>query len=86
MNRNQMLRQKQALEQMDVEAAWKIMDEGGAYKRPEHDVMIIAMHKARVELTMINKDLRLESIEWLRARGYVRRGPLPLPPFGMLPE
>lgn len=78
-------RQLHALINMDIEASWEIMRENGATTRPDNEVMIVSMHKARVELTMVPPELRLESVEWLRAHNYSRRGGTPLPPPGVLP-
>ncbi len=48
--------------------------------------LLIAMHKARVDAADIARELRLLSVEWLRAHGYRRNGGLPLPKPGELPE
>lgn len=52
----------------------------------EDEVVLMAMHKARAELTHLDPKLRLESIEWLRARMWTLRGGRPLPPPGALPD
>jgi N-acetylglutamate synthase-like GNAT family acetyltransferase len=48
-------------------------------------IRIMAMHKARVEALDMDRALRLESIEWLRERGFSRGTGDTLPPPGMLP-
>lgn len=47
------------------------------------EVAICAMHKSRVDITAIPRYLRLESVEWLRARGYTLYKGGPLPPSGV---
>jgi hypothetical protein len=49
------------------------------------DVLLLSMHKARYDCTGITAALRLESGEWLRARGFSRLNGLPLAPPGVLP-
>ncbi len=49
-------------------------------------VRLIALHKMRVECTDLHKVQRLDSIEWLRERGFRRINGLELPPVGVLPE
>ncbi|OYZ79714.1 MAG: hypothetical protein B7Y09_09330 [Polaromonas sp. 24-63-21] len=49
------------------------------------DVAEIAMHKARYELPSMPRALRLESGEWLRARGYGRLKRGDILPAGELP-
>jgi hypothetical protein len=49
-------------------------------------IRIMAMHKARVEALSMDPALRMESIEWLRERGFGRGTGDDLPPPGMLPE
>ena len=50
------------------------------------EVRLSAMHKARVDCTEIDRELRLASVEWLRERGLRRMGGFGLPPRGELPE
>lgn len=54
-------------------------------KMPPDDVLLISMHKARYDIPSIPRELRLESAEWLRARGYGAYKVSLLPP-GELPE
>lgn len=77
--------QMQAFNTMTVEDGWTLMKANGAVVKPIDTVIIVALHKARVECTMVDLDLRLESVEWLRARNYTRRGGIPLPPPGVEP-
>lgn len=49
-------------------------------------MMTLVAHKARYECTSIARELRLESAEWLRARGHGRLTGDPLLPQGELPE
>ena len=77
--------QVRALTSMDLELGWQLMRENGAPYRPTDEVILVALHKARVEFTMVDLQLRLDSVEWLRARCYVRRGGIPLPPPGVEP-
>ena len=77
--------QMKVMETMDIELGWLLMKENGAPSRPPDDVILISLHKARLELTGVDLKLRLESVEWLRARGYARRGGMPLPPPGVEP-
>ena len=50
------------------------------------ETILIALHKARLELTSMPTNLRLDSAEWLRARGYAGLYGVPLPPPGELPQ
>lgn len=47
---------------------------------------LMAMHKARYEHPDIERELRLESEQWLRIHGYHRIGGGPLLPPGELPN
>jgi hypothetical protein len=49
------------------------------------DVLLVALHKTRLECIEIPEALRLESLEWLRAGGFKRMHGLDLPPPGELP-
>ena len=51
----------------------------------DEDVMIIGLHKCRYDCTLISKNARLESAEWLRAKGYQGMYGIPLVPAGQLP-
>lgn len=57
-----------------------------AVARMPDEVAICAMHKSRVDIVAIPRHLRLESVEWLRARRYTLHNGAPLPPSGVLPE
>lgn len=67
------------LREFDVDAAHKMMP----YLSREG--VIVGMHKSRMHVAHISKELRLESVEWLRARGFSDLHGLPLPPPGVLP-
>jgi hypothetical protein len=49
------------------------------------EIALIGLHKARYETKSIEFELRQESGQWLRARGYKRMGGLELLPAGELP-
>lgn len=59
--------------EMDITAASKLM--GCA----DPEVVEMALHKARIEMTKVPMPLREESLAWLRERGLTRRGGFPLP-------
>jgi hypothetical protein len=50
------------------------------------EILLGALHKARYDCTDIEDALRLESAEWLRARGLNAMGGVPLLPPGELPR
>jgi hypothetical protein len=50
------------------------------------ETLLVTLHKTRYDCTMIEDHLRLESAEWLRARGYKALGGVPLLPPGELPR
>lgn len=56
-----------ALESLDI--AWARKNSLG---RSDDETLLIALHKARIECTDISPELRRESTEWLRQRGYKR--------------
>ena len=70
-----------ALRTLDVNLARAISD-----AKSSDEIILIGLHKARVEATSIDRGLRLESVEWLRARGIKRMFGQPLPAPGELPE
>jgi hypothetical protein len=70
-----------ALETLDLTYA-RSQDERGI----SDEALLIGLHKARVECTAIANKLRLESVEWLRERGYKRMFQQSLPEPGVLPE
>jgi len=69
-----------ALAALDIEWARRMMPGAG------DDVLLRDLHRARYDCVQIERDLRLQSAEWLRARGL--RGMLnqPLCPPGKVPE
>lgn len=70
-----------ALASLDMDYARRMLPNA------ENDmVRLMAMHKARYETTTMPRELRHESGEWLRSRGYRRIGGLPLLPEGELPQ
>jgi len=75
-----LIKRNSALINLDMEFARKMMP--GA---DNDHVRLIAMHKARYEVISINDDLRLESGNWLRKRGYGRMMGEPVLPDGELP-
>ncbi len=78
-------RMDRALSKMDIAECARVMMEQGEIPPQHPEVFLAAMHKARIERVRIEPKLRLESVEWLRTRGYKRRGGIPLPPPGVLP-
>lgn len=62
------------------------------FERPQYTgemsdyALLVAMHKARVEVKDCSANHRFESLEWLRERNFKRIGGLDLPPVGDLPE
>lgn len=50
------------------------------------EVLLVAMHKARVEVATMKPELRHESMAWLKDLGCSRMGGLPWPADGGLPE
>lgn len=71
----------QSLRTLDVNLARLISD-----SKSSDEAILIGLHKTRVEASSIDRALRLESVEWLRARGYKRMYGMPLPEPGELPE
>jgi hypothetical protein len=49
------------------------------------ELILVALHRARVHATSVEKHLRLESLEWLREHGFSDLYGMPLPPPGILP-
>jgi hypothetical protein len=70
-----------ALTAMDIEWARSMLPEASS-----DEVLVIAMHKSRYDCKAIDRKLRLESGDWLRARGYTAFGGRELLPPGELPE
>ena len=52
----------------------------------DDETRLVAMHKARYEVTSLDPSLRHESENYLRRHGYHRMGGLPLLPPGELPD
>ena len=73
-------RRNKALAELDLSFAKQEYPEGS------DEVLLVALHKARVDCTDLPDPLRLDSVEWLRERGFSRVSGLPLPPVGELPE
>jgi hypothetical protein len=69
-----------ALLNLDMEWGRKNLSEGVS-----DEVVITSLHKARVECTSLPDAPRLESIEWLRERGFRRIFGVELPPAGVVP-
>lgn len=69
-----------ALIEMDVD--WAQQQSPGTNR----EVIVIGMHKARIECRNIPEVLRRESMQWLKERDYSRVGFLPWPTDGSLPE
>ena len=70
----------QALRTLDMEYARKTMPAASS-----DEVRLMAMHKARYEVTSMEPDLRHASRVWLQDRGYARFYDLPWPTDGGLP-
>ena len=49
------------------------------------EIILVSLHRARVHATTVPYQLRLESVEWLRARNIADLTGGPLPPPGQLP-
>lgn len=49
------------------------------------EVLLVALHKSRVEIVHLPDVVRLESVEWLRSSNMLRLNGLPLPSPGELP-
>ena len=69
-----------ALANLDMEYARRVIP-----MATSDEVRLIAMHKARYEITSLPAELRHESANWLRERGYKRGTGDPLLPEGRLP-
>jgi len=69
-----------ALVELDIEWARAMMPNARS-----DAARLIAMHKARMHVPSIDTALRLESVEWLRERGFTDGFKHPLPPPGELP-
>lgn len=82
-------RRNQVLLNLDVAGfkAWLIKDGVNADRvnAMTDEVAVCAMHKTRAELVSLERSVRLDSIEWLRARNYGLQSGAPLPPKGELP-
>lgn len=72
-------RRNKALAELDLSFAKQEHPEGS------DEVLLVALHKARVDCTDLPDQLRLESVEWLRERGFSRIDGMPLPLPGLLP-
>lgn len=72
-------RRNNALLHLDLNYARELMPDA------TDEVRLLSLHKARVEHIFMPSNLRLESIEWLRERGFKRMHGLALPPVGELP-
>jgi hypothetical protein len=70
----------QVLISLDLVAARKFMT-----SELTDEIILVALHRARVHATSVEKYLRLESLEWLRAHGISDMYGAPLPPPGTLP-
>jgi len=71
--------------ELDIPSARALLIENGHDGlAPSDEVMLMSLHKGRYQCLEIDKILRLESAEWLRARGY-SGGAGPLLPPGELP-
>lgn len=69
---------------LDIDAAKNLSRKAG--KTPPDDyVVLLGLHKARYERPDMLPELRHESGDWLRARGYGRLTGEPLLPEGQLP-
>lgn len=77
-----------ALIALDIEWARRNAHENWDPSRnfPGDDVLMTSMHKARVEIVAMPAELRLASVEWLRAGGLLRWNGMALPPPGVLPQ
>ena len=75
----QLAERDRILRELDIEGAKRMMpawlSEAG---------ILAGMHKARVHLPHLGDDLRKESLDWLRERGFKDYGGAPLPDH--LPE
>ncbi|MBT9467114.1 hypothetical protein [Hydrogenophaga sp.] len=79
-----MAERNDALRRLDVE--WAREQIPASHAPSSNFALLVGLHKARVECTDIEAPLRHASREWLVARGFSRRGGLPWPPAGELPE
>lgn len=57
----------------------------GIFPEAKEETLLIALHKSRYELRSMPDDLRKESGDWLRERGYGRLGLGAILPDGELP-
>lgn len=77
--RNEMLRT------LDIDAARNNI-RGAGFLPPCDETLLLSLHKARYDCADIADELRLESGEWLRERGYGAMQGRDLEPRGKLPR
>lgn len=70
--------------------ALRTLDLGWARKNApraaDDEVLLLALHKTRYEVTTVPAELRHESRRWMEEHGYSRRGGVPWPDAGVLPQ